>query len=489
MKHIMLVLLSVSVMAGEILQSITLPASSSATFQLKSVNEGRGYINDNRIFKIYATWNGAAMNTAFVGRYNSSGVLLASEPLPWLSSTAFTMDYFNNQPSPALERNFVTAIETQAPAHGSYSFTANFTPTANTFDGPQVAYTPQPGFVGTDEIVFVYRAGMTDFESVRLAITITNTAPTIALSASPALILEGGSTSFLATTADANGHAVSVSYDYGDGNIGTSAEHVYASAGAYTVTATANDGFNGLATAQTTITVVGQSHIPKARIQTSEIVAFVNVPFTVDGTASTDEQNQPLSFSWNFGDESTLGSGSVLSHLFTTEGTRTIALTVTDSEGFRSTAALDIEVLSEQAAATFDSEIRVTSTYFPQKQNRDIVQVFARVNIGDAKLADGAAVALEYAGKRYATTLNKRLKSAGWTVKQNLRRQPFGTVEVSFKARNTAIASLLSGLGALNDAEIDVPFRLELGAKTIAIDVPTLFDVSLARGKGLGELD
>jgi hypothetical protein len=29
----------------------------------------------------------------------------------------------------------------------------------------------------------------------------------------------------------------------------------------------------------------------------------------------------------------------------------------------------------------------------------------------------------------------------------------------------------------------------ELGAKTIQIDVPTLFEVGLARGKGLGELE
>ena len=343
----------------------------------------------------------------------------------------------------------------------------------------------------TDTITFGFAAasGGLVIASKILTFSTVNTPPSISISASPSMGAVGFSTSFLPIVFDADGQSTSLVIDYGDGVSGSELQHTYLAEGVYAISATVTDASGASTVAKTSIVVVGSSHIPKARIQTSDIVAFVNVPFTVDGTASTDEQNQPLSFLWNFGDDSPLGSGSVLSHLFTVEGARAVSLTVTDSEGFTNTTTIEIEVLSEQSAATFDSEIRVTSTYFPQKQNRDIVQVFARVNIGDAKLADGAAVALEYAGKRYATTLNKRLKSVGWTVKQSLRRQPFGTVEVNFKARNTAIASLLSGLGALNDTEIDVPFRLELGAKTIVIDVPTLFDVGLTRGKGLGELD
>lgn len=322
-----------------------------------------------------------------------------------------------------------------------------------------------------------------------IAVKVLNQPPTISVSASPSLIAAGGSTSFLTTTADLNGHAVTISYDYGDGNFGTSAEHTYASAGVYTITATANDGFGGIVTAQTAVTVVDQSHVPVARFTTSDIVAFVNVPLVLDGITSTDEQNSIVSYLWKFGDGTPLGSVATLSHIYKSVGPVTITLTVTDAEGFSSTVSRDIEVLAEAAAATFDSEVRISTTYFPQKQNRDNVQVFARVNIGDAQLGAGSTVALEYAGKRFATMLDKKGKGAGFTIKQNLRRQAPGTVEITFKARNTAIASMLDAAGAIDGRTVDVPFRLELGLKTILVDVPTDFEVGAARGKGLGELD
>lgn len=498
MRYVLALLVSVSVMGADFEQSVTTIANTPATFSIKGFNEGRGLIlgsaSPNSFYKVRTSWTGANWSTASLVQVDANGLELASATIPLSGATqaspfgqaylAWTGEQNGNSIRGVFDGNVNAVVTTQST--GTLSFAASYV--ATDFAGPQAIYTPAQGFVGADSFVITYRAGMTDIRSIQVNITITNTAPAISLSASPSVVLEGGSTSFLATTTDANGHTVSVSYDYGDGNTGTSTEHVYAAAGVYTVTATANDGFGGTATAQTTVTVVGQSHIPKARIQTSDIVAFVNTPFTVDGTASTDEQNQPLSFSWNFGDDTQLGSGAVLSHIYTSEGTRTLTLTVTDSEGFTNTATMEIEVLAESAAATFDSEIRVTSTYYPLKQNRDIVQVFARVNIGDAKLKDGDNVALEYAGKRYTATLNKRLKAVGWTVKQNLRRQPFGTVEVSFKARNTAIAGLLSDLGAANDAELDVPFKLELGSKSVLTNVPTLFDVGVARGKANGEL-
>ena len=322
-----------------------------------------------------------------------------------------------------------------------------------------------------------------------LTFNTVNTPASISISASPSIGAVGFSTSFLPVVFDIDGQSTSVVIDYGDGVSGSDLSHVYLVEGVYDVSATVTDSSGATAIAKTSIVVVGSSHVPTARIQTSDIVAFVNVPFTVDGTTSTDQENQPLTFSWSFGDGTPVGSGAVLSHLFTTEGTRIISLTITDSEGFTNTATVGIEVLTESAAATFDSEIRVTSNYFPQKQNRDQLQVFARVNIGDTKLDAGSGLALEYAGKRYTATLNARKKAVGWTIKQGLRRQTPGTAEITFKIRNTAIASLLTGLGAENDAEIDVPFRLELGPKTIQISVPTLFDVGATRGKGEGELD
>lgn len=306
--------------------------------------------------------------------------------------------------------------------------------------------------------------------------------PIASLSSSPSVLFTGEA---LSLTAGCN-LAASFLFDYGDGTSGSDPTHSYSSPGVFTIKVTASTS-NGVAFATASVKVLSPSSVPKARIQTSEIVAFVNTPLTFDGSSSTDPENQTLSFSWNFGDGSPAGSGSVISKVYTLEGTRTVTLTITDSDGLSNSSTLEIEVLSEESASTFDSEITVSSTYYPLKTNKDVVTVFARVNVGDTKLVDGSAIAIEYAGKRYSANLNKRLKAPGWTIKQNLRRQPFGTVEVAFKARNTSIASLLTSLGAADGVEIDVPFRLELGLKTIQVNVPTAFEATTSRGKGLGE--
>lgn len=493
MKYIMLLLFSVSVMAvDEISQTVTTRINTPVTFAALSPNTGRGDIAYPpalpSIWKLRYAWtNGgmtarilfrtAAADGAVLGQYD-----VTSGGLPSLSGQP-AMDFaiWTGAQSKPLNGYMLGTTFESGPTNGVSSFAA---PNSG-FEGPSLTYTPSPNFVGSDSLVLLYNA------DARLTITINviNDAPTIALSASPAIIQAGGETSFAVATADANGQKVSVSYDYGDGSSGINATHAYAASGTYTVIATADDGFGGKSTAQTVVTVVGSDHLPKARFTTSDIVAFVGVPFVLDGITSTDEQNSIVSYSWNFGDDTPLGSVATLSHIYKSVGLVTVTLTVTDAEGFSSTVSREVEVLSEQAAATFDSEVRVTSTFYPLKQNRDILTVFARVNVGDTTLGAGSAVALEYGGKRFTTTLDKRGKAAGWVVKQNLRRQTPGTVEITFKARNTAVAESLTSAGAVDGGTVDIPFRLELGPKTILVDVATDFDLTSARGKAAGELE
>lgn len=468
MKYIMLLLLSVSVsvMAQDNTMVINSPREG-VTFTPIGPDVGRGPDG----FIITRTWT----------RQGVGSVSAIQGPNGFLGLPSAIFDLANSGAAVPADLADVTAV-LGAPL-------VNATEPLLTLVPFFVKYAPPPGFVGNDVQVITYTINGAPYATTTVTFTVANLPPTIAVTVSPNIALAGSVVSFNAITSDPDGHAPTVSYDYGDGSSGINATHAYAAPGTYTVTATADDGFGGKASAQTVVTVVGSDHLPKARFTTSDIVAFVGVPFVLDGITSTDEQNSIVSYSWNFGDNTVLGSVATLSHIYKSVGLVTVTLTVTDAEGFSSTVFREVEVLSEQAAATFDSEIRVTSTFYPLKQNRDILTVFARVNVGDTTLGAGSAVALEYGGKRFATTLDKRGKASGWVVKQNLRRQTPGTVEITFKARNTAVAESLTTAGAVDGGTVDVPFLLELGPKTILVDVPTDFELSAARGKAAGELD
>jgi hypothetical protein len=63
----------------------------------------------------------------------------------------------------------------------------------------------------------------------------------------------------------------------------------------------------------------------------------------VDGRASTDENAPTLTYAWSFGNGRS-GTGSVPSHTYTTAGTFTVTLTVTDGWGRANSTTRSITV-------------------------------------------------------------------------------------------------------------------------------------------------
>lgn len=55
-------------------------------------------------------------------------------------------------------------------------------------------------------------------------------------------------------------------------------------------------------------------------------------PVLLDGSASSDPENAPLTYDWNFGDGSPNGSGATVSHAFPDNAVYTVTLTVSDGE-------------------------------------------------------------------------------------------------------------------------------------------------------------
>jgi len=96
----------------------------------------------------------------------------------------------------------------------------------------------------------------------------------------------------------------------------------------YTATVKASDGSLD-DTKSFTITVVNVDHAPVAN-PGGPYTGCTGVPVTMNGSASSDPDGDPLTFAWNFGDGNT-GNGATPSHTYASQGTFVVTLTVTDN--------------------------------------------------------------------------------------------------------------------------------------------------------------
>ncbi len=71
----------------------------------------------------------------------------------------------------------------------------------------------------------------------------------------------------------------------------------------------------------------------------------VGQPIQFNGTKSSDPENNPLTFTWNFGDGAT-GTGSTPNHTYSAPGAYTVSLTVDDGHGHTKTTTTVARILS-----------------------------------------------------------------------------------------------------------------------------------------------
>ncbi|WP_321504966.1 PKD domain-containing protein [uncultured Methanoregula sp.] len=141
-----------------------------------------------------------------------------------------------------------------------------------------------------------------------------------------------GTASFAVQFVDASTYSpTGWAWSFGDGS--TSAEqnpsHTYTSAGTYTVTLTATNAAGSNTVTKTGfITVSASSSVPAASFVTT--VTSGTVPLAVQFVDTST--NSPTAWVWSFGDGST-SSEKNPSHTYTTAGTYTVTLTVTNTGG------------------------------------------------------------------------------------------------------------------------------------------------------------
>jgi len=193
-----------------------------------------------------------------------------------------------------------------------------------------------------------------DTDTATVAITVNaNQAPTAVANATPdAGKAPLGVIFSSAGSVDTDGSIVAYEWDFGDGSPVSSAanpSHLYGAEGEYTATLTVTDDDGVSATASLLIDV-GPPNVTPTVVAAAD-PAFGKVPLDVDfsSAGTVDPDGSIVSYSWNFGDGSPLSTEADPSHTYTSVGSFTATLTVTDDDGATATLPVAIDVLANVA--------------------------------------------------------------------------------------------------------------------------------------------
>lgn len=190
-------------------------------------------------------------------------------------------------------------------------------------------------------------SGLTATQTVN--ITVVDTAP-VAVANSPYYLQRKNAQVVLDArrSYDVDGGAVTYSWDFGDGTTGTGGWpfHTYTQTGEYTARVTVSDG--SLSSSATSKVVVFNT--PPSANAGGYYYAQKNEAITFDGTYSSDGNNDPLTYRWDFGDGMT-GTGVRPVHTYGRSGIYTIKLIVNDGEADSAPAGASATVTNNAPVA------------------------------------------------------------------------------------------------------------------------------------------
>ncbi|TMI16818.1 PKD domain-containing protein, partial [Candidatus Bathyarchaeota archaeon] len=264
---------------------------------------------------------------------------------PQQTATSHQSVTVTSPPPPALTASF-----TFSPANPQVGQAVSFTASASGGTQPYAySWTFGDGGIGSGSsvthsyqaagsynvVLTVIDAGGQTAKSTQ-TVTVSNPPPptlTASFSYTPASPSVGQLVTF---TASASGGTApySFSWSFGDGSIdsGSTVTHVYSSAGTFNVILVVSDGGSPQQTAnsQKSVTVTSPPPPPlTTSFSYSPTSPQVGQQVTFSGSASGG--TSPYTFSWNFGDGTSAGTGATTTHTYSSAGTFNVILAVSDS--------------------------------------------------------------------------------------------------------------------------------------------------------------
>ncbi|MDC6352789.1 PKD domain-containing protein [Zeaxanthinibacter sp. PT1] len=201
---------------------------------------------------------------------------------------------------------------------------------------------------GTYEVSLTVTDGDNLSDSGTITITVTepgNEAPVAVAEASPLTGTAPLEVQFTGSNSSDDQGVVSYSWDFMDGSTSDidNPLHTFATAGTYEVTLTVSDASGLESSANVTITVSEPANEAPTAIALADPTSG-SAPLEVmfSGIDSTDDSGI-VSYLWDFQDGTTSTEAEV-THIFDSEGTYNVTLTVTDAEGESDTATVAIVV-------------------------------------------------------------------------------------------------------------------------------------------------
>ena len=326
--------------------------------------------------------DGSAMSTAQnpVHVYNSSGTYAAKLTVTDSASQvgAASVSITVTSPSP------VSASAQGTPTTGSAPLTVAFSGSGSGGSPPYTyAWAFGDGSLGsgasashTYTTAGSYTAVLTVSDSAggsataNVAITVTGPAPPLSVNAtaSPSSGVVPLTVTLTAVTSQGTA-PYTATWKFGDGTSGTgmSVTHVYSTAGSYLPSVTVTDSKGRVGSASTSVSAQsnGTGPPPPLVVIVTANPTLGGTPLSVNASASISGGTGTYSsILWNFGDGAT-GSGNPVSHRYTTGGTFSLSVTVTDSKGTSSSnstvvTAVGLHLIANVTPTVGDAPYNVT---------------------------------------------------------------------------------------------------------------------------------